>query len=305
MSESTSSASAQDTLLVFLIKLIGLLPLGASRFLGALIGRSAALLRTSFYRVTLRNIELCFPDMTESQRKELAVASVCETAKLTLETPVVWTRDYSWLEQKIVSVENRELLDAAKEKDEGLIILAPHAGNWEVLGYYIANLIPITNLYQPPGNSALEKVMRESREKTGASIVPTNRRGIASLVKILKQGGYTGILPDQTPDLSGGDFAPFYGVPALTMTLVHNLRKRTNCQLVAGLAKRVPGGFAIEFMTVDEGMYSDDEQESLAALNRTVEKVANRDLKQYQWEYKRYRRQPEGVANPYKVLKRK
>jgi KDO2-lipid IV(A) lauroyltransferase len=181
-----------------------------------------------------------------------------------------------------------------------VVLLAPHLGNWEVLGLYLSDVADITSLYQPPEMAALEPIIRQSREKVGAKLVPTNRRGVAALLKVIKNGGFTGILPDQVPEASGGDFAPFYGVPALTMTLVDNLRSRSDCLVIAAYAQRIKGGFEIHFLEADPGVYSSDQSEALVALNRTVENCVNGVPEQYQWEYKRFRRQPEGMPRRYK-----
>ena len=63
-----------------------------------------------------------------------------------------------------------------------------------------------TNLYQPPKSPLLDQVIYHGRSRTGAQLVPTNRKGVMALLKTLKQGGMVGILPDQEPDESGGEF---------------------------------------------------------------------------------------------------
>ena len=47
---------------------------------------------------------------------------------------------------------------------------------------------------------------------------------------------------------------------------------------------------------VDEGFYSDDIEESVAAMNRSIEQLAEHSLEQYQWEYKRFKKQPDGQS---------
>lgn len=210
-------------------------------------------------------------------------------------------KGYRWLEPRILRVHGRDVLARALATGKGVLLLAPHIGNWEVLGLYLARQAAVTSLYQPPDMATLDKVIRSSREKSGATLVPTNRRGVAALVRALKAGNVSAILPDQVPDKrAGGAFAPFFGHPALTMTLVTNLRRSAGCQVVAGLARRVPGGFEIHFLEAADGIDSDDEARALAALNATVEACVAICPEQYQWEYKRFRKQPDG-SNPYKT----
>jgi len=129
--------------------------------------------------------------------------------------------------------------------------------------------------------------------------VPTNVRGVAALLKALRRGETTAILPDQQPPPASGDFAPIFGVPAQTMTLVHNLIQKSGSQALMCAALRVAGGWELHFMPTEEAINSADQQISLDALNRGVETIVALAPSQYQWEYKRFRARPEGFPSIY------
>ncbi len=302
MSSTVESAPIpfKERLVVGFLKASACLPLGASRVLGSMIGQIAYWMKGRMYQVTEENLSLCFPLMPDSQRQTFVRRSLIQTGQMMMETGAIWIRDYKWVETKILKIHNLELLKDSLADERGLVLLAPHLGNWEVLGLYASEMGDVTSLYEPPAMKSLEKVIRQSREKLGAKLVPTNRKGVVALMKAIKAGGFTGILPDQVPEASGGEFVPFYGVPALTMTLVNSLRVRSGCRVIAGYAERVSGGFEIHFIEADSAIDSDDEIEALTALNRTVETCVDAIPEQYQWEYKRFRKQPEGFPKRYK-----
>lgn len=307
MSDSTTSPDERSTgdrfkefLGISLLKGSAWLPLPVSRSLGAVVGWLAYVSRNRMYQVTRENLTLCFPDLSEAERRRLTRASLRETGKMLLETGAVWLKDQAWLKRHVLKIHNLELLEQGLSAGKGVIMLGPHLGNWEVLGLFVSGLSRATFLYQPPDNPRLEQIIRDSREKAGAHLVPTNRKGVLALLKSLKAGGFTGILPDQVPDAAGGEFAPFYDVPALTMTLVNNLRQRSGCAVFAGYAERVPGGFEIHFIEAAAGIDADDPAVALTALNKTVERCVNQIPAQYQWEYKRFRKQPAGMPKRYK-----
>ncbi|WP_444920578.1 lysophospholipid acyltransferase family protein [Microbulbifer sp. CnH-101-G] len=284
------------------LKMIGKLPLHWSRRVGWFAGKMAVWTRSEGLRLSRINLKLCYPAMDPKQREKLARESVINTAMAGFEMASLWNTPWAKNENAIVRVRNQQLLNAGEAEGRGTIVLMPHTGNWEIFGLYVGTLAPCAVLYQPPKIEALDPVIRSGREVTGGKMVPTNVHGVRSLLKSLKAGNLALILPDQEPDM-GGDFAPFFGRPALTMTLVHNLIQRTNCHVVFGFGKRVEGGFELVFVPAEKAIYSEEQKVSLAAMNRGVEACIAQAPEQYQWEYKRFRRQPEGKSKIYRKKK--
>ncbi len=282
---------------VTMLKLLGRLPLLWARGLGRLLGYIAVLKGSDGLRISNINLQLCYPTMAAAKRKQLARQSMISALASGGEMASIWCQPWSRIERRILHVRNRELLH---HEGRGMLLLVPHTGNWEILGLYLATLGPMTSLYAPPKIPALDPIIRASREATGARLVQTDIRGVRSLFKALKAGSTVGILPDQEPDLNGGSFAPLFGRPALTMTLAHNLLQRTGCRCVFGVGKRVAGGFELIFLPAEEAIYSSAQSISLAALNRGVEACIAEAPEQYQWEYKRFRMQPEGKSTLYR-----
>lgn len=293
-------AFSKSTLAVAALRLVGLLPLSAARRLGALMGACAYRVNGRGTQVTRENLALCLPHLTAAERERMVHASLKETGKVATEVCVIWRNNHVPVKHYIRQIQGEELARRPLAEGKGLLILAPHLGNWEVLGLHLASLGKVTNLYQPPKLAGLDEVIRKGREKSGAHLVPTNAKGVAALLKNLKSGGICGILPDQNPnDDSSGDFAPFFGHPAFTMTLVHKLIQRTGCVAVFAFAKRRDQGFELIYRAAPEEIYSDDQQTSLAALNRGVEQLVMEAPEQYQWEYKRFKKVPPGGPRRY------
>jgi Lauroyl/myristoyl acyltransferase len=288
-------AFSKSTLAVSALRLVGLLSLPAARRLGAFMGEVAYRRNSRGAKITRENLALCLPQLNEQERERMTRASLRETGKVATEVCVIWRNNEVPVQSYIRRIEGEELARQPLADGKGLLILAPHLGNWEVLGLHLASLGPVTNLYQPPKLTGLDEVIRKGREKSGAQLVPTNAKGVAALLKNLKSNGICGILPDQNPneDSSGG-FAPFFGHSAFTMTLVHKLIQRTGCTAVFAFAKRVEDGFDLIYREAPEEIYSEDTETSLAALNLGVERLVMEAPEQYQWEYKRFKVAPDG-----------
>ncbi len=291
----------KDTLTLFVLKWLGHCPLSVSRALGSVVGWLMWHSRGRARRVTLENLTLCWPELSDTERDQLARRSLKETGKTAAEAAAVWQNSPQWLMRKIVEVEGARYLQEGLESGRGVLVLAPHLGNWEVVGSFLATQAPTTALYQPPRQPALDALIYEGRRRSNMELAPTNRRGVGQLLKALKRREIVGILPDQVPEPgNGGEVAPFFGQPALTMTLVHNLIQRTGCTVVSVFAERVPAGFKVVIRPADEGIYRDTVVDSVTALNRSVEECVRRAPAQYQWEYKRFRRLPADYPQRYR-----
>lgn len=302
MTNTNKSPASKRGAIYFLMAVVARMPLGLSRAVGRGLGSLLWYLNSREAKVTKRNLALCFPDMPEDQRRNLAKQSLQQTGVMLMETPAVWMRDMAWLKSKVVAVEGGELLDEALAKGKGMVLIAPHLGNWEVVGLYAATLGPITSLFEPPKNAEVGAIIQHSREKSGANLVPTDRRGVMKLLKAIKAGGISGILPDQVPNDGAGELVEFFGRPAYTMTLLCNLVNKTGCEALLSYAQRVPGGFKLVFEKPCPELYSEDTEVSLRAMNRTVEEAVKSLPAQYQWEYKRFKCFEEGYQDPYTNL---
>ncbi len=289
------SPGLKGRITIALIKTIGSLPLGVARALGAFFGRVSWALQDRASKVTLENLSIAYPELSDGERRKLARESLIETGRLAAEICVIQSRSFEWLQSRIFSTQGEELIKNELAKGKGIIFLAPHLGNWEVLSLTLPTYGKLTALYQPPKQLYLEPLIKSSREKTGAQLVPTNRKGVALLLKSLRSGGITAVLPDQNPNAGFGEFSPFYGVPAYTMTTVHGFSQRADCAVMMGFVKRVPKGFETVFLEAPKEIYSEDLAESLAALNKGVEECISYCPTQYQWEYKRFKNSLDGT----------
>ena len=284
--------------LLSLLRLFGWFPLSVGRLLGRAIGRGIYRLDLGPAVVARTNLRLCYPHLSTQQVEHLCKKRMLHLGQAFFETPRVWTKSSAWLDNKIVAVEGMALFQAAMDDKRGTILIVPHQGNWEVVGLWVSPRNKMTSLYEPPKIPEVGNWIKASREQSGATLVPTDGRGVAALIKALKRGETTAILPDQQPGESGGIFAPFMGVQARTMTLLTNLINRSACQALYCSAIREPGGWRLHFLPADDRLYSEDKLVAVSALNAGVEKMVELAPEQYQWEYKRFRAQPDG-SNAY------
>lgn len=286
-------------LAILMIGLLARLSLGMAQWLGKWLGRFVFFVDASPARVTRQNLEACMPGLSVIERRQLAKKSMEETGKTLFEMGAVWEWPPERTMALVMSVEGESLL--ARSATEGMLFLAPHLGNWEIMGLYLASRFPIAALYAPPKLEGFDSYMRDVRERNGSTLIPATQRGVIRLFSVLKSHGVVGVLPDQEPDLSGGIFVPFFGVEANTMKLVSKMVQKTAPKVLVCVAYRLPDarGFKVIFRNVDPDIYDPDLYKSVRALNHTVEQMVMLAPEQYQWEYKRFKRRPGTQPNFY------
>ena len=280
------------------LRLLGLLPFRLNRALATALGGLLSRLSTEARQVTRINLSLCLPDHPD--REALVRESLVESVKNTFEIARFWNKPEDGL-RRVVSEQGDGPLCEAVANKEPILILAPHLGCWEVLNFWLAREFGLHAMFAPSGLPELDALVKQGREHFGTTMYPATARGVAGLVRAMRKGALTAILPDQVADRRSGRFAPFFGQPAYTGTLSCKLVKQTNARVFMAWARRLPGdeGFEIRVRPADPDIHDEDLDHALRAMNRSIEAVILEEPAQYLWSYKRFRRQPPGGTLPY------
>lgn len=268
--------------------------------IGAVLGRIMSWFPNYNRDVIQANLQIAYPDLTQAEYKAKTLNTLQENTKSFTELGALWGWPIERILPLIKTVHGQHWLDEVGAKNKGIFLLSPHFGCWEIVTVYLAQHYDFTFLYQPPKNRSVERYISDARSRTGASAAPANMKGVKTLVKALKQNKVIGILPDQDPGEVGSCYAPFFGHPARTMTLVSKLSKSQEAVLFI-IGERLPNGegFDIHIFPAEKDISNADEQKATAALNRGVENCVKIKPEQYLWSYKRYRHPPEGVEDIY------
>ncbi len=282
-----------------LLGFFALFPLPIVHFLGGLVGRALFRFPNQIRRVTRINVAHCFPEYSPAQQARFVRNSLIETAKTIAETGPLWLWPGATCLKLVTRISGLGQLQTALKAGQGAIIAAPHLGAWELLGLYCSALHPMTNLYRPPKLVKLDTLIRRSRERLGAKIVPTETHGIRALYGALSRGELIGILPDQDPGFGQGQFAPFFGIPANTMVLLSRLAMKTKAPVFFSYAERLPHGQGYHLHFVLQDIAQADLATSVQFVNQAVETCVRSAPEQYQWGYKRFKTRPEGEQGYY------
>lgn len=282
-----------------LIRLVSFLPLPAAQALGAMIGK--IMWFTDASRIAKINLRICYPDHSEAEIDQLARESLIALGKTFGEMGMSWMWPIAKVQKLITQVEGLDVLQKALDDKQGIILIAPHLGNWEVLNHFFRQYLYMTVMYKPAKIPALDNFIFSTRKRVDVGLVPADRSGVEALYKLLDDKGVIAVLPDQEPGLKSGVFAPFFGQAALTGKLIGELANNSSATLLCCYAKRLAdGSYGVVVKPARSDIRNTDEVAAATALNVSIEECVNDCPEQYQWNYKRFRRQPEGRSNFYK-----
>lgn len=284
--------------MMFLFKLLARLPLPVVHGLGIVLGwliywapgRHSARMRNN-----LLESGLCTPG---HDCRRLLRQTIGEAGKSVAELLPIWLGPYDRTLKLIRGTSGWEHIDAARAAGKGVILLSPHIGSFETINLYCAARHPFTAMYKPPRQPMLAAMMKAGRQRGQATLVPTELSGVRALLTALKRHETIGVLPDQVATAGDGVWAPFFGRPAFTPTLVASLQRKTGAAVVFIAAERLSWGRGFHLHVFPlEAPLPEDKAAAAILINQNVEAIVRRFPAQYLWSYNRYKR-PSGAPPP-------
>ena len=192
-------------------------------------------------------------------------------------------------------------IEDALRLGKGILFLTPHLGCFEVAAQAYAAKFgqygqPITVLFRPPRPSWLRSLVEQSRKRPGLMTAPTTLAGVKQMVRALKAGECVGLLPDQVPPEGQGEWTPFFGKQAHTMTLSVRLAAQTGATVLFAWGERLAWGrgYRVHVQSFPQ-TWSVSMPEALQQMNRVLETMVLHASQQYLWGYARYK-QPRAAA---------
>jgi KDO2-lipid IV(A) lauroyltransferase len=276
-----SSAAARALAAGFLA--LGRLPLPLLRGAGAVLGVLVFALSAGYRRKMLAN--LARAGLADRQMAWRAAAGAGRTV---LELPWLWSRSPAELADR-VRCDDLGVLDSAEAEGRGILFLTPHLGAFDATARWYAARAPITVMFRDPHKALIRPLVRRSRNVERMRAVPAATRGVRAMLRALRAGEAVGILPDQVPGEGEGEWAPFFGEPAWTMTLPQRLAQASGAAVVLAVGERTAGGWRLH-------LWRHDGAPTPAALNGWMEELVRRWPEQYLWGYNRYKRPRRAAA---------
>ncbi|TCB51123.1 lipid A biosynthesis acyltransferase [Acinetobacter sp. ANC 4779] len=277
-----------------LLKFLSRQPIQISRFIARMLAGLVNFLKMSKTSNTIRlNLQIALPELTAEQHEKIIPKAIHNELTSYFEFFSIWGADNKKNIARIHSISGEHILQDALKTPEGLVLIVPHFGTWEIMNAYLAQFTQMTILYKPVKNESANQFVRAARSREQANLVPTDESGVRQIFKALKQGGTTVILPDHTPNV-GGEMIPYFGIPLASSNLSAKLIQKTKAKTLFLYALRNENqGFDMHIEALDERIYQGNTNEGTGVIFEAIENLIRRYPEHYHWSYKRFKANPE------------
>jgi KDO2-lipid IV(A) lauroyltransferase len=248
---------------------------------GRLIGRLAHRLSAERRAITRRNIALCFPDLSTSERDQLALRHFESLGSALMEMGLGrWASDEKLC--SMTTITGAEHIQKTLDDGFGVILLSAHFTTLELSGRVLAlNCPPFDAVYRRFRSDFTTEIMASGREVSARRVIEKN--DIKSMVRSLREGTPVWYAPDQSYHLKQSALLPFFGVPAMTNTATGALAKLDELVVLPPI-EDLPSGDAIE-----------DTKKYVAVLEQHILRCPE----QYFWVHRKFKNRPDSIPDAY------
>ncbi|HTS13653.1 MAG TPA: lysophospholipid acyltransferase family protein [Candidatus Limnocylindrales bacterium] len=286
------------------LKLLGILPRRAARFVGASFIAAAYRLRRPLRDAAMFNLRLAFPDWSDAQRAQVVRGMIRQVGWMAGEFSQ-FPRYTPERIKKIVTIDGEKNFENAARRGKGVLFLTGHMSAWELAPFAHALYgHPLHFLVRPVANRRVDALINRYRCLSGNQPIEKNRAARAML-KVLGDGGTVGILSDHNTSLDEGVFVNFFGISASTTSGLARIALRTGAAVVPGFLcwDEALGRYRLQFGPAVELMRTGDEDadvgENTARFTRVIEEYVRAHPDQWLWAHKRWKTRPPGEKSIY------
>lgn len=287
-------------LLLGLMWLLHWLPLPILGRIGKGIGSILFVLLRERRMITLTNLKLCLPELPEQERQAIARAHFQGYARSILERSILWWAPTKRL-QRLIKVTPH--VPTEQIAQHPTILLCPHFVCLEVAGVAITMAGPACSIYTRQRNQVFDEALRKGRLRftPDARNLMARDAGVKPIIRAMKSGRPFLMLPDMDFGLHDSIFAPFFGIPASTLTAPARLTAATNGQVIPVITRFLPDyqGWQVVFYPPWENYPGDDIAAATLRMNQFIEARIREAPAEYFWSHKRFKTRPAGQPSLY------
>lgn len=281
------------------IWLVGQLPYRCLLWLGGRLGALITRLPSRRRHIAQTNVDLCFGSWTPARRAELVDANLRDLGRMLVEFALGWMASDRHLARIPNRIEGLEHLQAARTQGRGVLLVGGHFSHLELCARLISARIGIAGMYRRMDSAVFEWAVLRARLRYADAMF--EKEDIRGTVKYLRAGGTLWYAPDQDMRSKDVVFAPFFGIPAATITATHHLARMSGALVVPFFHRRLADGegYVLRLGQPLDAFPGNDILADTTRVNGCIEDMVRAAPEQYLWVHKRFKTRPPGEASPY------
>jgi len=275
---------------------LSFLPWSLQQGLGKYLGRTLHAIAKRRRHICDVNLTICYPEMTDTERKALTKAHFESMGKGTIETFSSWFQNQNKFQSRI-TFEGKEVVDKVLAEGRGCILISGHFSPLDICGSQMPRFMDVHPIYKLQTNPVINWVMERQRQAIFSKTI--ERRNMREVLKSLKQNKAVWYAVDQDYGRKNSVFAPFYGRQCATIAHIGRIAKMTNAPVVLYDYGRTKNGYHLSLTEV-ENYPSQDDVENATRINELMQTVIDPKKEQYFWSHRRFKTQViPGDPSPY------
>ncbi len=291
--------------IIFFLWLIHWLPFPVLGRLGKAFGTVSYYFLRARREITLANLRICFPEMDEKARIQLAKEHFQCYARSVLDRGILWWSSRERIEKLIELVPAFPLEETQKGP---VIFLCPHFVCLEIPGVIVTLNTVGSSMYIEQKNKTFDKFLRRGRMRFNKdTLLFTRFQGIKPIIRALKKKIPFYMLPDMDFGMHDAEFVNFFGEPAATLTAPARIAAVTGAKVIPAIASFLPDykGWRVEFYPPLENFPGDNITEATQRINDFIEERILEHPAEYFWVHRRFKTRPPNKPNIYHMIQRR
>lgn len=281
--------------------LIVQLPYRVQLKVGSVLGLGAYYILKRRRQITEINLKLCFPELSDKERDQLARDNFSSIGIAVIETAMSW-----WMPDerlgKLAHIHGLEYVTEALKKGKGIILLGAHLTTLDLAGRFSVKYYTFDVLFRKSKNKLIDTMLLRQRQAVFSTAI--ERHALRTMVKQLENNRIVWYAPDQDYGARHSVFAPFFGVNAATITATARLAKLSGSVVIPAFQYRLPDAKGYDLIACPplENFPSGDDVKDATRVNQLIEEAIRRAPEQYLWPHRRFKTRPPGEPDLYASL---
>jgi len=274
------------TLLVGFWKLILFLPRPLHKVFILILGNLLYIIPLKRNKISRKNIDLCFSDMSKRKRKNLHKANVIASAQIIFDSGIAWF----WSDKKInkninYEIKGIESLVNEQKNNNGVLLFFKHSLHLELDARLLGMNSEVYGVERVHNSDLFDSIQKKGRLKSVKDTCDKNNP--IKFIRWLKKGKTVLYATDQDYGLNQSDVINFFGQPAATISAPSKIINTTGCKTYFMNTYLDSGKYVLDIEELNLNHLNGSNFSQ--SLNDFMEKKIRKNPDEYLWQHRRFK----------------